>query len=243
VAEDDSIWARRLERGLRADGIQVEILNGGAAGLLTDSWVSLLERVKDSFQPDLILAVFFLRDGTQLGLARHFFQPIRQQVAERNQRSRLYRHVYLVRWMRDAQDRKRISEVYERALVRAYLGDSSETEEWRMAQANLRRIQSIGNDIGARVGLVVFPALIELDSPQYPFHEVEESIARFGRSLGLPTLDLLPTFRGRNATTLWVSALDQHPNASGHALAAGALRPFVKSLLAQSGGRQRVDSR
>ena len=245
VAEDDSIWASRLERALRADGLRVEILNGGAAGLLTDSWVSLLERVKDSFQPDLILAVFFLRDGTKLGLARHFFVPIRQQIVEKNQRSRLYRHLYLFRWMRDALDRRRIGESYSRNLIRAYVGDSVETEEWRAAQANLRHIQMTGRQIGAPVGLVVFPALIELDAPAYPFQQVVDVIGAFGDSLGLPTLHLLPFFRGRDATTLWVSALDQHPNAQGHAIAASALLPFVHKLRGstEQDAISRVDSR
>jgi len=233
VAEDDSIWASRLERDLRNEGVPVEILNGGAAGLLTDSWVSVLERVKDTFHPDLILAVFFLRDGTRLGLARHFFLPIRQQIVQKNQRSRLYRYVYLMRWIRDGQDRQRISDLYGRRLIRAYTGDSAETAEWRTAQANLRRIKTIGREIGAPVGLVVFPALIELDAPTYPFQQVVDRISAFGDSLGVPKLDLLPFFRGREATTLWVSALDQHPNAEGHAIAANALKPFVSQLLAK----------
>ena len=54
----------------------------------------------------------------------------------------------------------------------------------------------------------------------------------FGREHGFATHDLLPAFLGREAAELWVSPLDQHPNAAGHALAAESLLPFVTELLA-----------
>lgn len=47
----------------------------------------------------------------------------------------------------------------------------------------------------------------------------------------MPTHDLLPAFLGRDASRLWVSAWDQHPNAEAHAVAAQSLLPFVRGLL------------
>jgi len=44
-------------------------------------------------------------------------------------------------------------------------------------------------------------------------------------------VDLLPALAGKRADELWVHALDPHPNARAHRLAAEAMAPAVKALL------------
>ncbi len=83
---------------------------------------------------------------------------------------------------------------------------------------------------GARLGVACFPLLHRLDD--YPLRAVHEELRRHVERAGAAWLDLLPAFEGRDARELWVHPTDHHPNARAHAVAAEALRPFVRELLA-----------
>jgi hypothetical protein len=63
-----------------------------------------------------------------------------------------------------------------------------------------------------------------------------DTVESFCRASGIAHLSLLPAFRGRRALDLWVSEVNQHPNAEGHAIAAGAVFPFVRQLMATPPG-------
>jgi len=233
VLDEEKIFVSRIEARLSAEpGRTVEILNAGKPGSLTGDWLEVMRRVGPGFAPDVVLVVFFLRDGTRTTVGETFFRPIRDRIAARNRDSWLYRHVFAWRWWRDRLDRRTVSDLYSREILQAYLGDEEQTAEWRLAQSNLRAIRDEAVLLDARIGLVVFPILAAF-GPDYPFREICDLVEAAGIEAGLPTLDLLPAFRGEDASTLWVSPLDQHPNERGHEIAAEAILPFVRSLLAE----------
>lgn len=234
VADDSAIFPERLEQQLNADladkETTVEILNGGLMGSLTGDWVELLSRVKDNFQPNVILVVFFLRDGTRTTAMGSFFEPIRKKIVKQNQTAFAYRHSYAYRIIKDLRDRQYISKNYTKALTDSYFGDTEQTKEWAVAQRNLLQIKSISNQIHAKIGLVVFPVLVELNN-QYPFSKICDLLSDFSKRNDIATLNLLPAFIGQNAPDLWVSAYDQHPNAFAHAIAATTIAPFLRQLM------------
>jgi lysophospholipase L1-like esterase len=234
VNDGSLVFAEQLETKLNlefaGEGRQVEILNGGMEGTLTGEWINLLLKAKDSFTPDVILIVFFLRDGTETSLRDSFFKPIRKELEKRDAQSFLYRRLYLVRVIQDNIDRLRISEQYSDALHKSYFGNEKETQEWRRAQDNLLTIKKIGEQINARVALVVFPVLVELND-NYPFKDICNTIVQFSSRNGIPTHNLLPAFMDMYSPDLWVSALNQHPNAKGHEIAANSILPFLRELL------------
>lgn len=238
VEDEAAVFPAILERRLGAlEGLDggVEVLNGGLPGSLTADWVKLWDVVAPRFEPDLVLLVFFLRDGTEISSIPDFFGRIRREIVVRNRRSQLYRHSYLYRLWRDQRDRARVARLYTERFRAAYFGDDAETAEWRRARTHLLRIRDAARARGAEVALVVFPILVELDA-RYPFREICELVEAFGRASDMPVHSLLPAFLGRSAPDLWVSALDQHPNAEGHAIAAESLLPFVAGLLAKEPG-------
>jgi hypothetical protein len=53
-------------------------------------------------------------------------------------------------------------------------------------------------------------------------------VRNFGERVGIPTLDLLPTFLGHKPRELWVHLSDHHPNATAHAMAAESIAAFLK---------------
>jgi lysophospholipase L1-like esterase len=239
LADDDAVFARLLDRQLNAGpagSSHIEVMNGGMPGSLSTDWAELLQKVKGPFQPDVILVVFFLRDGTRTDSLGSFFGPIRDEIIAQNQKSPLYQASYVYRFYQDFVDQRTISQKYTRAINDSYTGDSQQTAEWRTAQFNLRMINAIGEEIHARVGLVIFPVLADLNA-NYPFKPTIDAIAKFSAQDEIPTLSLLPAFMGRNGPDLWVSPFNQHPNAAGHQIAAGAILPFLRKLLAEKVSR------
>lgn len=238
VMDDTKIFPELLERWLDESQIPsapggVDILNGGLPGSLTGDWLDIWEATSETFDPDLLVIVFFLRDGTQTASVPEFFDRIRDDISERNQHSRRYRFSYLYRLYRDKEDRASVASLYGDRFQAAYFGAHHQTSEWRKAQSNLILLRDRARARGVEVGLVIFPVIVQLDE-SYPFKGITDLLVDFAEGNDLPVYDLLPDFIGRYAPDYWVSSLDQHPNERGHALVAERLRPFLLSLLAES---------
>ena len=236
VPDDFAVFPKVLEELLnKPTGSEktphIDVLNGGLPGSLTGDWVQLLERVNDSFHPDVVLVVFFLRDGTRTSSMGSFFGPVRNRITRRNSTSRRYRYSFVYRLVRDSVDRRRIAEQYTATLNRSYFGTSEQTVEWRLAQKNILQLARFAREHAAVMGLAIFPILVDLHD-QYPFGAICDTMNAFAVSNSIPVHNLLPDFKGHDAPGLWVSVFDQHPNERGHAIAARALLPFVRDLLA-----------
>jgi hypothetical protein len=242
VARDEDTFARRCERALNAEldlpGVaRVELFNGAIIGSVTITWAQVWDEMKGRLDPDVLVLVFFLRDGTLAGSVPEFFDAIRDEIAARNRASWAYRHLALYRLWKDARDRERIRAHYTRAFRRAYFGDEEETAEWRAAREHLARIVGEARARGCTVGFVVFPVLSGLAEEPYAFQDICDLLADFAREHELAHLDLLDAFRGREGADLWVSPFDQHPNEAAHAIAAEALTPFLAELLREHEAR------
>jgi len=249
VRDAEKIFPRIIERALSEDsGVPlvevVEVMNGGIPGSYPAHWLELFDRVVDEFKPDLVVSVFFLRDGaSNINSIGSFFGPIRERVVARNAASLPYRYSYIYRVLRDARDRRFVGRRYTRKLNLAYSGDESQTEHWRVQQGHLREIFSKSRARGIALGFVIFPVLADLDAAPYPFEGIRRVLTRFARSNDVRVFDLLDAFRGMHGPDLWVSAYDQHPNERAHAVAAEALIPFVRELLLDAEPGQGARSR
>lgn len=240
VPRDEDVFLRICERELNAElapNSSVQILNAAIIGSFASQWGDVWDGLAPRFQPDVLLIVFFLRDGTLAGSVPEFFDRIRDEVVERNRRSPLYARSTLYRLWRDARDRELIRSRYTRLFRQAYFGGEEDTEEWRKARAVLRRVADSAREHGCAVGFVVFPVLAGLDEEPYPFQDVCDLLEAFARESGMEVASLLPAFRGLDGPDLWVSPFDQHPNEAAHAIAARALEPFLRRLIEESGAR------
>lgn len=237
VADQLRVMPTLVEQSLNADLPtdeidKVTVLNGGMLrGSLPRHWWTKWQRVAPEFDPDVVLIVFFLRDGTDTGSIPAFFGVVRDEITARNAADPAYRHLYLYRMVRDALDRDLVATRYTQAFRDAYFGSEAEQKEWRSAQYNVLQIRDAAVSRGAAVGFVIYPILVDLDREEYPFQDICDRLERFAVENDLPVLNLLDAFRGRHGPDLWVSSFDQHPNAAGHAIAAEAITPFVADLL------------
>lgn len=224
------IVARLNERQPGSSETRYEAFNGGIPASLTPEWVRLCDEIFDSYHPDLVVAVFFLRDGlagiTSIGQIDQIRDGMRQYAKD----SFLFRHSFMYRFFRERRAQDELSAKYLSQMQHGYLGDAEQTRQWRQAQADLLTIKRRAFEVNARFAMVVFPVLFDL-TPDYPLKSVCHEIVRFAEGDGIPTLSLLPAFMGRDAEPLWISPFDQHPNATGHAIAAEGMIPFVERLV------------
>lgn len=234
VRDEAAVFPRLLERLLNEQPVagveRIEVLNGGLPGSLTQQWLELVHAVGDRFQPDVVLAVFFLRDGTTTTSMGSFFEPVRDEIVAKNHGSTLYRISYFYRALQDQSDRRLVADRYAKELHKAYFGDGEQTAEWERAKQNLLSIAQLAAARSAAFGLVIFPILADLEG-RYPFEPVCDRIEAFAASREIAVLSLLPAFRGQSAPDLWVSSYDQHPNEQAHEIAAHAIFPFARKLL------------
>lgn len=235
VPEDEDTFPEILETKLNQQMIhkaikKIEVLNGGISGSLPDHWLRLYKRMSGKFDPDVVLIVFFLRDGTSLKVHREFFNPILDEITKKNQRSLFWKYSFTYRLVKDLLDRSKISTHYTDNLKNAYLGDTLQTQVWHVMQEHLLSIKSLAHKNSASVGFVIFPALVELNK-SYPFMDICRHLEAFALSHGFTTHSLLPSFMGSYGPNLWVSSYDQHPNEKAHHIAAESMLPFVKGLI------------
>jgi hypothetical protein len=233
VEDDAAIWPALLEQRLGElrpipGTSSYEVLNGGIAGSLTDTWVALYEQQRELFRPDLVLVVFFVRDGTRM-------EPVADRLAaaslERIHDEPLARVSKAYRYFREKFLAIHFARQLEQFFVDSYVGTPEQTAEWRRAQQNLLTLRDMAAADGARFGMASFPMLYGLEREPYPFQPAMDALERFCAAHGIRHLSLLPAFLGRQSSDLWVSTANKHPNAEGHAIAARTLLPFVRELM------------
>jgi lysophospholipase L1-like esterase len=104
-------------------------------------------------------------------------------------------------------------------------------EGWRRSQELIVEMRDRVRSSGGSFAIALWPLLVGTDGG-YPFAQTHETIRAFSEAMGIPFLDLLPAFEGRDPESLWVHPVDRHPNATAHALAADRLAPWLRALAA-----------
>lgn len=232
VPEQETFVALVEERLDSQSDARLQVFNGGIPGSMTEHWRQLFEAMAEQYQPDSVVAVFFLRDGVEGLTTQGLIGHVRDEMQKRAKRSATYRVSSLYRLLTGRLAQRRLSDWYLDAIEKGYVGPKKRTSEWRHAQENLLWLREQTERLGGRFAIVIFPVLFGLDEELYPVQAAVDEIHRFATHSDIPVLSLLPTYRGRHAPDLWVSAHDQHPNSEAHRLAADAIAPFVAEQLA-----------
>lgn len=116
--------------------------------------------------------------------------------------------------------------------VRGYfpsIGAAYTGEPWTAQRARLVEFRRAVEARGGKLAVVTFPFLHSLGR-DYPFRDAHRVLGEHWRAQGVPHLDLLATFEGRDTSDLVVGAFDAHPNEKAHALAAEAILPFLDGV-------------
>jgi hypothetical protein len=232
IAEDGDrftdIVESRLNAALRERGAptRVHVFNAGQHGTEPEEWFEHLGILEPIYRPQLVFAVFCLRDGTRLSTSLKYNRVAIRVIKEPYERLPFHDSSRLMRFIYNRFAWREYSRALEAAVMASYVGSTEERAEWLKQSHFLLRMSGGCNEKGIPFSIVIFPLLFDLED--YPFHEVEEEIQGFARANGIPSHSLTPGFLGQDERRLWVASNDQHPNEEGHRIAAEGLLPVVE---------------
>jgi hypothetical protein len=98
---------------------------------------------------------------------------------------------------------------------------------WIWMNQALQQLSAVGKNTGTPIVMAIYPDMVNLSA--YPFVAVHQKVKSKAESFGIPTLDLLPYFQGKNEKDLVATPFDGHPNAKAHTIAAQAILGFLAS--------------
>lgn len=218
-----------LTRALAARGLDVDVRNLGVQGRSFFSETFAYTTMLSSLNPDVVVWVFVLNDfGTGPGVSGLDLVLDRRPPTPTGLR--------VVDAVRQAWDDRRATQTTEAAYHEALDPDSS---RWTTSKELLTAITRERQRAGGRVIVAIYPLMHALDA--YPFVDEHRRLVAWAQSTGAEVVDLLPTFVGRDASTLWASQMDHHPNRVAHQLASDRLMETVEAGPLRRAGPIRCD--
>jgi GDSL-like lipase/acylhydrolase family protein len=215
----DETFSRSLERRLGAldETRRAEVVNLAVPGYNTEQEVLSLKESGLAYDPDVVVVNFVLNDAGRMVQLIQRASRLPAALHRALKRSDLVQLVYAkVKYLR----------YLERGGARREADKYGEFADgnprWEATRAALVEIQRLAAAHGARVLVAVWPMLVDL-GPDYPHRDKHAFIVRECERAGIPVLDLLPVFEGRDASALWAARDDHHPNGAALALAADAV--------------------
>jgi lysophospholipase L1-like esterase len=212
-----------LERELRAQGMQAEVINLGVSGYNTRQEIETLKERGLQFKPDLVILQYCLNDRwrddglvlrTLLDEENKSDQLVWSQLSPLLVKSALFRFARFKAfpnlWFRSNRDD---TENHFSALA----SDS--------VDQSIRELAGLSKRHGFEVLVAIFPRFESLE--EYQFREEHGAVRELSEATGIRVLDLLPGFIECISSGSKVDFDNFHPNPEGHACAARALNREV----------------
>ncbi len=228
VAEDER-FSNLLERRLNAGGgHRYEVLNFGRPGAETVDEVEMLRADVLPARPDFVLLQWFVNDveghdkrGRPRPIPLLPFAPARYLL----QRTSALYFLASSEWYR-LQTRAGFFEGWGpayAAYMRRRFADPASPDSRAAERALSELVELVQGREHPLVGIVLFPDLGTDLAEGYPFAYLHDRVLELCERRGIPCLDLRPALAPHSGPRLWVNALDPHPGALAHRLAAERL--------------------
>ena len=239
--KDGDTFLARLQDKLNTNAPpqrRFETLNAGVQGYNTRDEAICLEFGWLQLQPDLVLICFYINDAYDDATILNNGEGLNIYASKPPGLAQVSKLWDFVQYRYQAHRLAKQTEAFYRqsyfSEARSFLENPSERRvDWKASRAALERVATITRERRLQFGLVMFPELYNLNG-NYPFQEIHALVRESCERAGVPFLDLLETFRGRDAQTLWVHPTDHHPNEIAHGLAAAAIESFVREKFLNS---------
>ena len=217
VRQEDTA-AKFLERKLNADlpprYNRVEVMNTGVGNYDTVQEVTYYETIGWKYHPDLVVLVFFINDPEPVPVEKKGF---------------LIDRSYLIAFATN-----RIDGVMRHAGVRpdwkAYYA-SLYNDDRPGFQACKKALVSLANSTrshNAKLLVAILPELHQINDDSYPFRAAHQKIQDVMAAENVPALELIDGLKDHGPEeTLWVTALDDHPNAKANNLISDQLEQWI----------------
>ena len=205
---------RKLNEHLPQGYIRAEVMNTGVGNYGTVQEVTYYETIGYKYHPDLVVLVFFINDPEPVPVEKTSF---------------LIDRSYLIAFATN-----RFDGVLRHAGVRpdwkAYYASLYDDERPGF-QACKEALVSLANSTrtrGTNLLVAILPELHQINGDTYPFKAAHRKIENLMGSQNVPVIELIDGLKDRGAEeTLWVTALDDHPNAKANDLISEQLKQWV----------------
>lgn len=205
---------RKLSAALPAGYSGVEVMNAGVGNYDTVQEVTYYETIGWKYHPDLVVLVFFINDPEPVPVEKKGF---------------LIDRSYLIAFATN-----RIDGVMRHAGVRP---------DWKTYYASLynddrpgfqackKALVSLANSTrnhDAKLLVALLPELHQINDDSYPFKAAHQKIKDVIAAENVSGLELIDGLKDHGPEeTLWVTALDDHPNAKANNLIADQLEQWI----------------
>jgi hypothetical protein len=228
VREADT-FSRVLERDLRKTGRDVEVLNCGERGrdfpALHDAFIALVE----AYRPSAVVYAMVLNDAEQSEAFRARQKFLNDWILDRRRMlgddddgethgSRLWA------LLSERVESRRVARETTRWYLDMYGAENA--DGWSATQ---RYIADMRARMDGHFLVALLPLLVR--GTPYPFAPAAAEIARACKASNVAFVDLESAVSGEAPESLWVHAVDMHPNERAHALFAKSLRDPVLALV------------
>jgi lysophospholipase L1-like esterase len=207
---DEQPYPQRTEKLLRAQGLEVEVINAGIPGYNTEQEAVLLDELMPRYQPDQVVLGYVVNDAEPQANA-----PQPPTITYRYVRSWSWEDAreLVARHLAGQLDWQSPNKLV--TSVRYLDGFQPASPKWRESKAALGRIAHTCRAAGAQLLVMMLPDTTEPFDTSYPYRIIHREVMAWSRELGVPAVDLLETFGGRNHVEYMVPD-DGHPNARAH---------------------------
>ena len=205
---------RKLNEALPPEFNHAEVMNTGVGNYDTVQEVTYYETIGWKYHPDLVVLVFFINDPEPVPVEKKGF---------------LIDRSYLIAFATN-----RIDGVMRHAGVRP---------DWKTYYASLynddrpgfqackNALISLANSTrshDAKLLVAILPELHQINGDSYPFRAAHQKIKDVTSAENVPVLELIDGLKDRGPEeTLWVTSLDDHPNAKANNLISDQLEQWI----------------
>ncbi|MDP7015336.1 MAG: GDSL-type esterase/lipase family protein [Pirellulaceae bacterium] len=206
--------------------VRVETINTAFSSLNTVDQRDRLAYRGLAYEPDLVITFFVLNDTVtdwSEGPKVEFHEEYTLLYETPDALSRIS---HFWGWTRQQYMREVRARRFIRDCVESFDEDSA---GWRQSRLALSDIQQICQRKGMTHLVVIFPFFHDLDSDDYPFQPIHDTVTKYCQKRKIPVLDLRDSYRSFRGPELWVHPTDQHPNETAHLVAAKAVAAYLKN--------------
>jgi hypothetical protein len=215
------ILERKLNNGRTTGNKKFEVINAGIGNYNTVQEVTYYATRGRAFSPDLVVLVFFINDPEPVPIEK------RGVFIDRS---------YLVALAVNRFDGV-LRRVGRRPSWKAYYASLYDDNKpgFQACKAALKTLASSTVNDRSNLLVALLPELHQINDDSYPFKAEHQKIKDLMAPESVPVIDLIDGLEDHGPeSTLWVTPLDDHPNAKANELIATQLQDWIlKNLNSQ----------
>lgn len=209
-------------------------INLGVPGTAPGEQLKHYLSLKDRLHPQIVLHILYIND-----LSIDLYAMLRQIYRIRDDELIVGDASYVLYYL-EKQIRYWLAWHATIDYFRGGRNNPQRAAAWTVLKTDVRACKQAVEESGSVYAIVMFPWLFQLDD--YLLTDVHRDMGLFATELGVPYLDLLKVFAGRDADSLRIGPANEHPNAEGHRLAAQKIAWFIRQdILPKLSGQVDLD--